>query len=200
MLKAKRVLLVDDSSTIRMYLRSVLIHTGAIVEEATSGEDALRQLQANPPYDLILLDLILPDIDGIEVLHRLRALDEDSAVVMLTGMGGIKSATTAVREGADGYMEKKDLALGSDHAEFFYALQQAMEHRLGLVAQPAWIILEASSRQTARNSVDRVNFEVLFKRYRDLLMAKGRYGVKVGGADGRIEAEDNADGHADTGR
>ncbi len=135
MLKAKRVLLVDDSSTIRMYLRSVLIHTGAIVEEATSGEDALRQLQANPPYDLILLDLILPDIDGIEVLHRLRALDEDSAVVMLTGMGGIKSATTAVREGADGYMEKKDLALGSDHAEFFYALQQAMEHRLGLVAQ-----------------------------------------------------------------
>jgi signal transduction histidine kinase len=135
MLQEKRVLMVDDSSTIRLFLRSVLSHTGAVVEEATSGEQALHLLQANPSYDLILLDLILPDMDGIEVLHRLREVDTSTAVVVLTGMGGIKSATAAVREGADGYMEKKDLAVGSDHTEFFYALEQAIEHRTGLVAQ-----------------------------------------------------------------
>jgi len=135
MLAAKRVLLVDDSSTIRMFLRAVLTQAGANVQEATSGQEALGLLQSTPTYDLILLDLILPDIDGIEVLRRLRTSDEVTPVVVLTGMGGIKSATAAVREGADGYMEKKDLALGSDHTEFFYALEQAMEHRAGLVAK-----------------------------------------------------------------
>ncbi len=135
MLDAKRVLIVDDSSTIRLYLRAVLTQGGAITQEATCGEEALQIVRSNPAYDLILLDLILPDLDGIEVLHQLRTIDESTAVVVLTGMGGIKSATAAVREGADGYMEKRDLALGSDHTEFYYALQQAMEHRAGLVAQ-----------------------------------------------------------------
>ena len=135
MLDAKRVLIVDDSSTIRLYLRAVLAQGGAITQEATCGEEALQMIRSNLSYDLILLDLILPDLDGIEVLHQLRKIDENSAVVVLTGMGGIKSATAAVREGADGYMEKRDLALGSDHTEFYYALQQAIEHRAGLVAQ-----------------------------------------------------------------
>lgn len=136
MLKAKHVLLVDDSSTIRMFLRAVLTQQGAMVQEAEFGEEAMHLLQiTDPPYHLILLDLILPDLDGIEVLRRLRATNETSTVVVLTGMGGIKSATAAVREGADGYMEKQDLAIGSDHTEFFYALEQAMEHRAGLVAQ-----------------------------------------------------------------
>lgn len=118
-----------------MFLRAVLSHAGALVTEVESGEEALARLQDDTPPDLILLDLILPDIDGIEVLHRLRTRNDASAVVVLTGMGGIKSATAAVREGADGYMEKQDLALGGDHAEFFYALEQALEHRAGLVAQ-----------------------------------------------------------------
>ena len=135
MLEGKRILIVDDSTTIRMFLRAVLTQTGANVDDAADGESALAKVQSNPSYDLIMLDLILPDIDGIEVLHRLRTLDNTTAVVVLTGMGGIKSATAAVREGADGYMEKKDLALGSDHTEFCYALEQAMEHRAGLVAQ-----------------------------------------------------------------
>ena len=135
MLEGKRILMVDDSTTIRMFLCAVLTQAGASVDDAADGESALALIQSNPSYDLIMLDLILPDIDGIEVLHRLRTLDNTAAVVVLTGMGGIKSATAAVREGADGYMEKKDLALGSDHTEFFYALEQAMEHRAGLVAQ-----------------------------------------------------------------
>ena len=135
MLVGKRVLTIDDSSTIRLFLRAVLSQGDAIIQEADCGEVALHMIRNNPPYDLILLDLILPDLDGIDVLHKVREVDTNVAVVVLTGMGGIKSATAAVREGADGYMEKRDLALGSDHSEFFYALEQAMEHRSGLVAQ-----------------------------------------------------------------
>ena len=102
--------------------------------EACSGHEALDSLAKNQ-YDLVLLDLLLPDVDGIQVLRGIREHDDETAVVMLTGMGGIKSATTAVRQGADGYIEKQDLSFGGDFTEFFYALEQALEHRAGLVAQ-----------------------------------------------------------------
>jgi len=135
MLENKRVLTVDDSATIRLFLRAILAGSGALVEEAATGEEALHKCRTNKKYDLILLDLLLPDADGIDVLRQLREFDTESPVVMLTGMGGIKSATTAVREGADGYMEKNDLISNGDKAEFFYALEQAIDRRAGLVAQ-----------------------------------------------------------------
>ncbi len=134
MLEDKRVLTVDDSPTIRSFLHTLLSLQGAHVTEANSGYHALEILATNR-YDLVLLDLLLPDLDGIQVLRALREHDVETAVVMLTGMGGIKSATTAVRQGADGYIEKQDLSFGGDYTEFFYALEQALEHRAGLVAQ-----------------------------------------------------------------
>ena len=134
MFSNKRVLTVDDSPTIRTFLHGLLSLHGAQVEEAGSGREALEML-AKGKYDLVLLDLLLPDVDGIQVLRGLRERDGETAVVMLTGMGGIKSATTAVSRGADGYIEKQDLSFGGDFTEFFYALEQALEHRAGLVAQ-----------------------------------------------------------------
>lgn len=134
MFSNKRVLTVDDSPTIRTFLHGLLSLHGAQVDEASSGREALEML-AKGKYDLVLLDLLLPDVDGIQVLRGLREHDGETAVVMLTGMGGIKSATTAVSRGADGYIEKQDLSFGGDFTEFFYALEQALEHRAGLVAQ-----------------------------------------------------------------
>ena len=122
MLENKRVLTVDDSATIRLFLRSVLASSGAQVEEAATGEEALQKCRTAKKYDLILLDLLLPDADGIDILRQVREFDTESAIVMLTGMGGIKSATTAVRAGADGYMEKNDLISNGDKAEVFYVL------------------------------------------------------------------------------
>lgn len=136
MLANKRVLTVDDSSTVRTFLRYVLTRQGVTqVDEAASGEEALAKWLGGQKYDLILLDLFLPDMDGIQVLKQIRERDDESAVVVITGMGGIKSATAAVRMGADGYIEKQDLSVNGDLSEFFYALEQALEHRAGLVAQ-----------------------------------------------------------------
>jgi signal transduction histidine kinase len=135
MLKNKRILAIDDSAAIRSYLRAVLTPQCASVDVVTTGQEGLEMCIGDERYDLVLLDLILPDVNGIEVLDRIRQEDDETTVVILTGVGGVKSAITAVQRGADAYVEKRDIAVGSDLTEFFYVLEQALEHRAGLVAQ-----------------------------------------------------------------
>lgn len=135
MFEHKSVLIIDDSDTVRTYLKNVLAPKGAVVEGAATGHEGL-ELCAQRAFDLILLDLIMPDSDGIEVLKAIRTKNDTSTVVMITGHGGIRSAIAAVQLGADGYIQKQDItATLQDHVEFLYALGQAMEHRAGIVAQ-----------------------------------------------------------------
>jgi signal transduction histidine kinase len=108
----------------------------AHVDEAASGQEALEKcFSRESPYDLVLLDLLLPDMDGIAVLKHLRRETLETTVVMLTGAGGITSAIAAVQEGADGYMEKEEISMGGDHTAFIYKLEQAMNRRAGVIAQ-----------------------------------------------------------------
>lgn len=131
----RRILIIDDADTIRSYLKNVLMRKGAVVEGAATGEDGLKKSRQGT-FELILLDLILPDIDGIEVLKQIRDANETSTIVMITGHGGIRSAIAAVQLGADGYIQKHDITTTTrDHVEFLYALQQAMEHRAGIIAK-----------------------------------------------------------------
>ncbi len=134
MFEQKRILTIDDSSTIRTLLTNVLGNEGAEVEEAGDGKTALAMIASGKKYDLVLLDLLLPDTNGIEILKRLREDNDEMAVVILTGLGGVKSAIAASQMGADGYFEKQDLS-GGDFSEFFYALARAFERRGGIVAQ-----------------------------------------------------------------
>lgn len=134
MLKDKYVLTVDDSDTIRTYLRNIFVQKGANVDGAATGQEGLKMCAARR-YDLILLDLLLPDLDGIEVLKNIRSTNDFSTIVMITGHGGVKSAIAAVQLGADGYIEKQDItATIHDHVEFLYALEQAIHQRAGIVA------------------------------------------------------------------
>ena len=132
--QGKRVLTVDDSRAIRVYLQDVLARYGAEVEEAATGGQAVALCDAPGRWDLVLLDLNLPDLDGTEVLEQVRAADQGVPVVMITGAGGVQSATEAVRRGADGYIEKQHLT-GEDDGPFLDALAQAVEHRAGIAAQ-----------------------------------------------------------------
>jgi two-component system sensor histidine kinase/response regulator len=133
--KGKHILVVDDAETSRTYLRNVLTSQGAFVDSAATGQEGLVMC-AQQPYDLILLDLLLPDVDGVEMLKTIRATNITSTVVMVTGYGGIRSAIAAMQLGADGYIEKQDItSTVRDHVEFLYALGQAMDHRAGVVAQ-----------------------------------------------------------------
>jgi DNA-binding NtrC family response regulator len=100
-----RVLLVDDDDTFRRVMAAELTRRGYAVIAAASGADALEQVAGAEP-DVTLLDLQLPDIDGIEVLKRLQDRNSSAAVVVLTAHGTIDTAIKAIRLGARDYLEK----------------------------------------------------------------------------------------------
>jgi len=131
----KRILAVDDSPTTLSFLESLLGTYGSEVLGAVDGEQGLERYRSEGPFDLVLLDLLLPDINGIEILQRIRVNDQQTTVVMLTGEGDIHTAIASVQSGADGFIEKEEISIEGDQAEFIYKLQQAMQQRQGLVAQ-----------------------------------------------------------------
>ena len=131
----KRVLTVDDSSLIRSALRGIFQDADIALEEARGGLEALQKLEEIGKYDLILLDVLMPDLSGLEVLEQVRAKSNELVVVMLTSSDDLGTAIRAIRQGADGYLQKNDLLMRSDHTDFFYALEQAMNYRSGLIAQ-----------------------------------------------------------------
>ena len=133
-LKGQRVLTVDDSRAIRAFLRELLQPHVTSVVVASDAATSRVQFGTGGKFDLVLLDLLLPDVDGMDLLRELRAIDADCTIVMITGAGGVNSATAAVLEGADGYIEKQHLTTAGENAQFFYALAQAIEHRAGVVA------------------------------------------------------------------
>jgi DNA-binding NtrC family response regulator len=99
------ILVVDDDKTFRDLLTDVLQFAGFSVFSAENGQSALKALEANHA-DLVLLDLVLPDIDGIEVLQRALAMKPGLAVVMISGQGNIQRAVEATKLGAYDFLEK----------------------------------------------------------------------------------------------
>jgi two-component system nitrogen regulation response regulator NtrX len=101
----RRILVVDDEKNIRRTLGMVLRSEGFEVNEAASGEEGLRVL-AETGADLVLLDVNLPGIDGLEMLRRIKRNDPDRMVVMISGEGTVAVALEATREGAFDFLEK----------------------------------------------------------------------------------------------
>jgi DNA-binding NtrC family response regulator len=100
-----KILIVDDQPSVRFGLRSLLEAEGYRVLEAETGEQALAVVTENAPQ-LILLDLRLPDADGVELLPRLKAIDDEVAVIILTAYGTIESAIRAIKNGAENFLTK----------------------------------------------------------------------------------------------
>ena len=104
---ASRVLVVEDEPDIRDLLAFHLEREGFQVTRATTGPEALRQLRVAPP-DLVILDLMLPEMDGLEVCRRLRADPATAAlpVIMLTAKGDEVDRVVGLEMGADDYVVK----------------------------------------------------------------------------------------------
>ena len=101
-----RVLVVDDAEGIRAFLANLLELEGYEVDTAEDGRSALALLEGGAAPDAILLDVMLPGIDGIETLRRIRALDERVPVVMLSVVGKASTIVEAMQLGAADYLNK----------------------------------------------------------------------------------------------
>jgi diguanylate cyclase (GGDEF)-like protein len=131
----KKILVIDDSETFLAFIHSLLSLTGASVDVARTAMDGLSKHSEGAGYDLILLDLLLPDMNGLQILEQIRLKDDRSTIVMLTGEGDVKTALEAVRKGSDGYAEKQDLVEKNELEAFLLVLEQAMQYRAGIIAQ-----------------------------------------------------------------
>lgn len=102
----KRILIVDDAATVRMYHRDILESAGYVVEAAMNGIEALEKALQDP-FDLYIVDINMPKLDGYGFLRQLRGEDIPQApAIMVSTEAAAHDQTVAYRAGANGYLVK----------------------------------------------------------------------------------------------
>ena len=114
------VLLIEDTLSLQMVYRSILATAGHRVAVAGNAEDGLAQFRAHRPM-VVLLDLILPDRDGLEVMREIQALQPDTRVIAITANGSVNRAVEAMRAGAHDFLVKP-----FEEGRFLSAVQNAL--------------------------------------------------------------------------
>jgi two-component system, NtrC family, nitrogen regulation response regulator NtrX len=99
------ILIVDDEKAIRKTLSEILSYEGYKIDEAGDGEEGIRKFR-DKEYDVILCDIKMPKMDGIEFLDRAKDLNPDIPIIMISGHGTIETAVEAVKKGAYDYISK----------------------------------------------------------------------------------------------
>ena len=118
-----KILIIDDEAGIRSSLKGILEDEGYTVKTASSGEKGLEYLK-NEYFDLVLLDVWLPEMSGIQVLEEINSFDESPQVLMISGHGSIESAVKATKLGAYDFLEKP---LSLD--KVVLSVKNALKHR-----------------------------------------------------------------------
>jgi two-component system, cell cycle response regulator CtrA len=143
-----RVLLVEDDLTAAHGLSLILKRSGTIVEHAATGEEAIG-LTRHYEYDIVLLDLMLPDVEGYEVVRRMRTLRNDTPVLILSGLSRPQAKVKGLSLGADDFITKP-----FNTSELIARVQAITRRRKGY-SQPAvqlgGIELNLDSRQVTVN-------------------------------------------------
>lgn len=122
-LKAK-VLLVDDEEDFLRTLAERLETRGLKVTTASNGEDALGSIEKQV-FDLIVLDLAMPGLDGLETLKRIKARQPEAEIIMLSGQGSIRTSIEAMKLGACDFLQKP-----VDIGELMNKISEAKEKRM----------------------------------------------------------------------
>lgn len=101
-----RILVVDDDDSIRRYIAKLLTQSGYDVETASNGKDALNVLRTKDEVSLVILDILMPEMDGLETLNEIRKLAGDVPVLMLSALGQTNIIVKAMKAGATDYLVK----------------------------------------------------------------------------------------------
>jgi len=119
-----KILVIDDEASIRSMLSQALEIGGFTVKEAEDGVHGLDLLKRDHSIGVILTDLMMPKLNGMEVLERAKQFDPDVEVIVLTGFGGHESAIEAMKKGAYDYLQKP-----TNVEELFLTVGKALERR-----------------------------------------------------------------------
>ncbi|MDI6849655.1 MAG: sigma-54 dependent transcriptional regulator [Candidatus Saccharicenans sp.] len=115
--------LIDDEPIIHEVLGQLLESESFKVEISASGEEALKKFE-DQKFDLILLDLLMPGLDGLEVLKQIKKIDPEALVIIITAYASVESALTAIKMGAYDYIQKP-----FKNDELLMTIRRALEHR-----------------------------------------------------------------------
>ncbi len=115
--------IIDDEPIIHEVLGELLTSEGYAVESSSGGAEALGKY-ADQEFDLVLLDLLMPGMDGIEVLSQIKKKDPRAVVIIVTAYASVESALSAMKSGAFDYIQKP-----FKHEELILTIQRALEHR-----------------------------------------------------------------------
>ncbi|MEO6681767.1 MAG: sigma-54 dependent transcriptional regulator [Ginsengibacter sp.] len=115
------ILIIDDEKAIRKTLNEILGYEGYKIDEAADGEEGLRKFKENT-YDLVLCDIKMPKLDGIEFLERAKEINPEVPIIIISGHGNIETAVEAVKKGAFDYISKPP-----DLNRMLITLRNAME-------------------------------------------------------------------------
>ena len=143
-----RILVVEDERKVASFIRQGLAEEGHTVEVSADGAEALELLLAGPPYDLVVLDLMLPGRDGVTVLRTARARGVRTPVLVLTARDSVADRVTGLDLGADDYLTKPFAF------EEFLARVRALLRRAG-EGRPAPLTLDTLALDPATRAVTR---------------------------------------------
>jgi DNA-binding NtrC family response regulator len=142
-----KILLVDDEPGMLRYIRTLLEVEDHKVETAATGEEALEKVQKGLKPDLVLLDLLMPGIDGLQTLEQLRQLQSGIKVVMLSCVSDTKKVVQAIRLGAQDYLTKPfqkaeldaviDQSLGTNKGNYPGEVEELFDDVFFVAASPA---------------------------------------------------------------
>ena len=184
------ILVVDDDAGLRKALRRVLASHGFEVEVAEDGAEALSRLRMRS-FDLLVLDVMMPGSDGIEVCERLRAGGADTPVLMLTARDAVRDRVVGLEAGADDYLVKPFAN------EELVARVRALLRRAGAGVQTlsfADLELDLLTRDARRSGreieLSPIEFELLefFLRHPRQVLGRGLIYQRVWGYDGSLSS------------
>ena len=165
-MQLEQILVVDDEEAIREVVSTMLESKGYRCTAVSNGRAAQEQVKKSTP-DLVLSDMIMPEMDGIKLLDWLREYDPEVPVIMVTAIHDISTALEAIRRGAYDYILKP-----FEKDQLFLGVGRALQHRR-LVAENRSYQLKLEHQVEERTAQLRVAFDQLEQSYDDTLEALG---------------------------
>jgi len=155
-----RVLVVDDAEGIRSYLANLLELKGYDVDTAEDGRRAIALLEGGANPDVVMLDVMMPGLGGLETLEKIRELDADVPVVMLSVVGTASTIVEAMRLGAVDYLgkpfEEEELEASLEKALEFKTIERERERLEGQAADYSDVVWAGDAMQRIRGVLEQV--------------------------------------------